>query len=61
MRIRRIPIDPKESVSTIGPTDATFWDAYLSPDGKYVAIPVQRSHGSTIWAFDLNEAKKGTR
>jgi WD40 repeat protein len=59
--VRRIPIDPKESVSTIGPTSATFWDAYLSPDGKYVAIPVEHSHGSTIWAFDLNEAKKGRR
>jgi WD40 repeat protein len=61
MTVRRIPIDPKESVSTIGPTNATFWDAYLSPDGKYVAIPVERSHGSTIWAFDLNEAKKAAR
>jgi Tol biopolymer transport system component len=52
-RVRRIPVDPKEAPSTIGPTNTTFWDAYLSPDGKFVAIPVERPRGSTIWAFDL--------
>ena len=52
-RVRRIPVDPKEAPSAIGPTGLTFWDAYLSPNGKFVAIPVERPRGSTIWAFDI--------
>ncbi len=56
-RIRRIPVDPAESPSVIGPTNLTFWDAFLSPDGKNVAIPAERFSGSTIWAFDLTNAR----
>jgi Tol biopolymer transport system component len=60
-RIRRIPVDPREPPTVIGPSNATFWDAYLSPDGKYVAIPMERAHGSTLWAFDLTAALNARR
>lgn len=52
-RIIRIPVQPGGRVTTIGPTGQTFWDAFLSPDGKYVAIPLEHDRGATLWSLPV--------
>lgn len=60
-RIRRVPADPSQPSTVIGATNSTFWDTFLSPDGKNVAIPAEHFRGSTIWAYDLTSARSARR
>jgi WD40 repeat protein len=35
-----------------------FWDYTMSPDGKYVAVPAEKSAGISLWRIDLQAAAK---
>ena len=61
-RVLRVPIDPGQQPTSLTPNEkGAFWDQYLSPDGRYVAIPVEQLGRSTLWSIDLDAAAKAWR
>ncbi|PYP75142.1 MAG: hypothetical protein DMD35_22275 [Gemmatimonadetes bacterium] len=61
-RVLRIPVDPSQQPTSLTPNERrTFWDQYPSPDGRYVAIPVEQFGGSTLWSVDVDAAAKAWR
>jgi Tol biopolymer transport system component len=60
--VLRVPVDPGQQPTSLTPNErGTFWDQYTSPDGRYVAIPVERSGPSTLWSIDIDAAAKAWR
>ena len=61
-RVLRVPVDPGQQPTSLTPNErGTFWDQSLSPDGRYTAIPVERSGTSTLWSIDIDAATKAWR
>ena len=61
-RVLRVPVDPGQQPTSLTPNEhGTFWDQYTSPDGRYVALPVEQSGPSTMWSIDLDAAAKAWR
>ena len=61
-RVLRVPVDPAQQPTSLTPNErGTFWDQYTSPDGRYVAIPVEQSGPSTLWSIDVEAAAKAWR
>ena len=61
-RVLRVPMDEGQQPTSITPNEkGTFWDQYASPDGRYVAIPVEQFGGSTLWSVDVDSAAKAWR
>jgi Tol biopolymer transport system component len=58
-RVLRVPIEDGQQPVSITPNEkGTFWDQYASPDGRYVAIPVEQFGSSTLWSIDVEAAAK---
>jgi Tol biopolymer transport system component len=61
-RVLRVPVDAEQQPTSLTPNErGAFWDQYLSPDGRYVAIPVERLGRSTLWSIDIDAAAKAWR
>jgi Tol biopolymer transport system component len=61
-RVLRVPVDPGQQPTSLTPNErGAFWDQYLSPDGRYVAIPVEQAGRSTLWSIDVDAAAKAWR
>ena len=61
-RVLRIPMDEGQQPTSLTPNEKrTFWDQYPSPDGRYVAIPVEQFGSSTLWSIDVDVAGKAWR
>jgi Tol biopolymer transport system component len=61
-RALRIPVDVSQQPTSLTPNERnTFWDQYPSPDGRYIALPVQQFGGSTLWSLDVDSAAKAWR
>ena len=61
-RVLRVPVDPAEQPASLTPNERNaFWDQYLSPDGRYVAIAAEKMGQSTLWSIDLDAAAKAWR
>ena len=61
-RVLRIPVDESQQPISVTPNERqTFWDQFPSPDGRYVAIPVERFGSSTLWSVDVDAAAKEYR
>lgn len=61
-RVLRVPVDQGQQPTSLTPNErGTFWDQYTSPDGRYVAIPVEQSGPSTLWSIDVEAAAKAWR
>jgi Tol biopolymer transport system component len=61
-RVLRVPMNPNEQPKSLSPNErGTFWSQYPSPDGRYIAMPVERSGTSTLWSIDIDAAAKAWR
>jgi Tol biopolymer transport system component len=61
-RVLRVPMDEGQQPVSLTPNEKrTFWDQYPSPDGRYVAIPVEQFGSSTLWSIDVDAAAKAWR
>ena len=61
-RVLRVPVDPAQQPASLTPNErGAFWDQYLSPDGRYVAIAAEKLGQSTLWSIDLDAAAKAWR
>ena len=61
-RVLRVPMDEgQQPVSLTANEKRTFWDQYPSPDGRYVALPVEQFSSSTLWSIDVEAAAKAWR
>jgi Tol biopolymer transport system component len=62
MRVLRVPVDEGQPTVSITPNETrTFWDQYPSPDGRFVAIPVEQFGSSTLWSIDVDAAARAWR
>lgn len=55
---REIAVDPKPAAHLTHAERGTFRGQYPSPDGRYVAMPVERWGASTLWSIDVDAAAK---
>jgi Tol biopolymer transport system component len=61
-RVLRVPMHEGQQPASITPNERrTFWDQYPSPDGRYVAIPVEQFGSSTLWSIDVDAAARAWR
>ena len=61
-RVLSVPLAPNGQPTSLTPNERrTFWGQYPSPDGRYVAIPVERFGGSTLWNIDVDSTAKAWR
>jgi hypothetical protein len=61
-RVLRVPVAPGQQPVSVTPNEKRpFWDQYTSPDGRYVAIPVEQFGSSTLWRIDVDAAAKAWR
>jgi hypothetical protein len=61
-RVIRVPVSASEQVVSLTPGErGTFWGQLTSPDGRYVAIPVEKFGASTLWSIDVEAAAKAWR
>jgi Tol biopolymer transport system component len=61
-RVLRVPMEEGQQPTSLSPNERNkFWDQYPSPDGRYVAIPVEQFGSSTLWSIDVEEATKAWR
>ncbi len=54
----RIPVNGSAVSYIVKPGVTTFWDHYLSPDGKYSLLPAESARGASIWRIDLDAAQR---
>jgi Tol biopolymer transport system component len=58
-RVLRVPADPRAQPASLTPNEhGSFWGQSPSPDGRWVAIPVERQGASTLWSIDVDAAAK---
>lgn len=58
-RVLRIPLDASQQPTSLTPNERhTFWDQFPSPDGRYLALPVEQFGASTLWSIDVDAAAK---
>ena len=58
-RVLRVPMEDGQQPTSLSPNERNkFWDQFPSPDGRYVAIPVQQFGSSTLWSVDVEAAAK---
>jgi hypothetical protein len=61
-RVLRVPVDPRQQPTSLTPNErGSFWGQSPSPDGRWVAIPVERPGESTLWSIDIDAAAKAWR
>lgn len=61
-RVLRVPMEEGQQPMSLSPNERNrFWDQYPSPDGRYVAIPVEQFESSTLWSIDVEAAAKAWR
>jgi hypothetical protein len=61
-RVLRVPMEEGQQSTSLSQNERNkFWDQYPSPDGRYVAIPVEQFGSSTLWSIDLDAAAKAWR
>jgi Tol biopolymer transport system component len=61
-RVLRVPVDPRHQPTSLTPNErGSFWGQSPSPDGRWVAIPVERQGASTLWSIDIDAAVKAWR
>ena len=61
-RVLRVPVDPRVQPTSLTPNErASFWGQSPSPDGRWIAIPVERQGASTLWSIDVDAAAKAWR
>jgi Tol biopolymer transport system component len=61
-RVLRVPVDPRQPSTSLTPNErGSFWGQSPSPDGRWVAIPVERQGASTLWSIDVEAAAKAWR
>ena len=58
-RVLRVPMEEGQQSTSLSPNERNkFWDQFPSPDGRYVAIPVEQFGSSTLLSFDIEAAAK---
>ena len=53
--------DPNHPLLLTADDPNAKWGHVLSPDGKMVAYPSQRDHGSAVWLLDVDQVLKEIR
>jgi Tol biopolymer transport system component len=61
-RVLRVPMEEGQQPTSLSPNERNkFWDQFPSPDGRYVAIPVEQFGSSTLWSINVEAAAKAWR
>ncbi|HMC55664.1 MAG TPA: hypothetical protein VKH19_10860 [Gemmatimonadaceae bacterium] len=61
-RVLRVWMDPAQKTVSLTPNEpGPFWEQITSPDGRYVAIPVEKFGSSALWRVDIDAAAKAWR
>ena len=57
-RLIRIPANGGAVSYIVKPGVTTFWNHYLSPDGKYSLLSAESARGASVWRIDLDAAQR---